>query len=267
MLGAIAGDIIGSPYEFTENNIKTKNFPLFLPSSVFTDDTVLTIAVAVGVMEGYGNAENTRLAIIQAIHAYGSAFAHVGYGERFALWLRRGQTEPYNSYGNGSAMRASPVGWAYNTLEQVEEYAALSAAVTHNHPEGIKGACATATAIFLARTGSSKADIKAHIIARYGYDLERTLAQIRPSYVHVESCQECVPEAIIAFLESNSFEDAVRNAVSLGGDSDTIAAITGSIAEAFYGGVPEPIAQECLLRLDVRLIHVVNMWNEWLQAK
>ncbi|SHN60552.1 ADP-ribosylglycohydrolase family protein [Desulfovibrio litoralis] len=265
MFGAIAGDIIGSPYEFTVNNIKTTEFPLFTQKSIFTDDTVMTVAVAVGIMKGFGNIEKTKENIIQAMHLYGHMFPNVGYGQKFYLWLCNKDRKPYNSYGNGSAMRVSPVAWAYNDLATVEDYAKLSAEITHNHSEGIKGACATASAIYMARTGASQTEIKQYITLRYEYNLERSLAEIRPQYTHVESCQESVPQAIIAFLESNNFEDAIRKAVSLGGDSDTIAAITGSIAEAFYGGVPEDIMQQCLLRLDKRLIQAITDFNHWLK--
>jgi ADP-ribosylglycohydrolase len=255
MLGAIIGDIIGSPYEFDRNNIKTTDFPLFGERSRFTDDTVMTLAVAEALMEG-GNSED----YVKAMRKYGKLYPYAGYGQRFAIWLCSSKPEPYNSYGNGSAMRVSSVGWWYQTLEAVEEGAECSAIVTHNHPEGIKGAQATAAAIFLARTGKSKAEIKAYIETRYGYDLSRTLDEIRPNYRHVESCQETVPEAITAFLESDGFEDAIRKAVSLGGDSDTLAAITGSIAEAAYG-VPEPIKDQALSRLDETLLSTLKRWE------
>jgi ADP-ribosylglycohydrolase len=267
MLGAIAGDIVGSPFEFTVNNIKTTEFPLFSKKSHFTDDTVMTIAVAVGVMRGHGNPNKTRAAIIEAMRTYGRMFPFVGYGQKFFLWLAGKKHEPYNSYGNGSAMRVSPVAWAYDTLELVESYARISAEVTHNHPEGIKGACATATAIFLGRTGAGQDEIRNYVSERYGYNLNQPLEQIRPGYIHVESCQESVPEAITAFLESVDFEDALRKAVSLGGDSDTIAAICGSIAEGYYGEIPSEIVQETMSRLDERLVDVVAEWQDWLRTK
>ncbi|EBD3737660.1 ADP-ribosylglycohydrolase family protein [Salmonella enterica] len=264
MLGAIIGDIVGSPYEFTENNIKTTEFPLFSEQSRFTDDTVMTVAVAESVMLGYGNAEATKKALIATMHKYGQMFPFAGYGQRFFIWLAQNETAPYNSHGNGSAMRVSPVAWAYDTLADVEHYAQISAEVTHNHPEGIKGASATAAAIFLARTGSTQEQIKIYIQERFGYNLMRTLDDIRPKYTHIESCQGSVPEAITAFLESYSFEDALRKAVSLGGDSDTIAAIAGSIAEAFYGSVPSNIQQDALVRLDNRLLAIVKKWDHWI---
>lgn len=241
MLGAIAGDIIGSVYEF--NNQRTKEFPLLQAESTFTDDTILTVAVA---------------EVLLTQGDYVSAFQHYyrrypnpcgSYGARFAQWAASSHPEPYQSWGNGSAMRVSPIGFALGDLETVLQEAERSAAVTHNHPEGIKGAQATAAAIFLARQGATKAAIKAYVETTFGYDLSRSLAAIRPVYRFNESCQETVPEALIAFLEATDFEDALRNAVSLGGDSDTLTCITGGVAEAFYG-IPEAIAHPILARLD-----------------
>jgi ADP-ribosylglycohydrolase len=242
MLGAIIGDIVGSVYEW--HNIKSKVFPLFRDDCFFTDDTVMTIAVAEALAKG-GKASD----YIEAMKKYGRLYPRAGYGGRFGKWLFSDDLEPYNSWGNGSAMRVSPVGWHYESLEEVEREAKTCSAVTHDHPEGIKGAQATAAALFLARTGRSKADIKAYVEDRYGYALGRTLEDIRPTYKFNESCQKTVPEAIIAFLESTDFEDAIRNAISLGGDSDTLAAITGSIAEAAYG-VPEHIREKATGFLD-----------------
>ena len=252
MIGAIIGDIIGSVYEW--NNIKTKDFPLFSSECTFTDDTVMTIAIAEGLMKG-GNAEE----FIAAMKKYGSLYPNAGYGSRFGSWLFSEDVNPYNSWGNGSAMRVSSVAWMFDSLQEVEKYAEVSAAVTHNHPEGIKGAQAAAAAIFLAREGKTKDEIKAYIVSNYGYDLSRTLDEIRPSYRFNESCQETVPQAIIAFLESVDFEDAIRNAISMGGDSDTLAAITGSIAEATYG-IPEEIKDKVLSILDERLIKIYNQF-------
>ena len=239
MIGAILGDMIGSPYEFDFNNYKAKDFPLFGRRSEFTDDTVMTLAVA-------------KALLAQRMRAFGKAFPHAGYGGRFRLWLEDPGMGPYGSYGNGSAMRVSSVAWMFDTLEAVRHAARLSAQVTHNHPEGIKGAEATASAIFLARTGASKQEIQSYIQEQFGYPLLRTCDEIRPTYHHVESCQETVPEAITAFLEGNSFEDVIRTAVSLGGDCDTLTAIAGSIAEGFYG-VPENLAAECFRRLPPQL--------------
>ena len=254
MIGAIVGDIVGSVYEW--NNIKTKDFPLFSPECFFTDDTVMTLATAEGLMNGA-----SKEAFIKAMKRYGRLYPYAGYGGRFGNWLFSDDTSPYNSWGNGSAMRVSPVAWAFSTLSEVERYAEISAAVTHNHPEGIKGARATAAAIFLARTGASKEETKAYIEKQYRYDLDRTLDEIRPHYRFDESCQGTVPEAIIAFLESVSFEDALRNAVSLGGDSDTLAAITGSIAEAAYG-VSEDIKEKAMSILDDFLLNTCMRFLE-----
>lgn len=248
MLGAIVGDIVGSIYEF--NNHRSKDFPLFGEDCKFTDDTVLTIAVADCLMNN-GN-------YTEYIKNYARKYTGRGYGGRFRQWISSESMEPYNSWGNGSAMRVSAVGFAYNDLEAVMNEAKRSAEVTHNHPEGIKGAQATAVAIFMARKGHSKEQIKAAIAQSFGYDLNRTVDEIRPTYVFNESCQETVPEAIIAFLESKDFEDAIRNAISLGGDSDTLACITGGIAEAFYGGVPEDIAKKALSYLDSNMREVVE---------
>lgn len=240
MLGAIAGDIIGSIYE--RNNIKTKDFPLFSAQCHFTDDTVLTAAVADVILNG---GEYTG-----QFKRYYCRYPYAGYGKNFVNWAQSRSNEPYNSWGNGSAMRVSPVAFAFNDLDTVLQEAKRTAEVTHNHPEGIKGAQATAAAIFLARTGHDKTAIKSYIQTTFGYDLEQTLDQIRPTYRFDVSCQGSVPQAMIAFLESTDFEDAIRNAVSIGGDSDTIACMTGSIAHAFYGKVPEAIAQQAKAHLD-----------------
>lgn len=266
MLGAILGDIIGSPYEFDHNNIKTTQFPLFCEKSAFTDDTVMTVAVAQGILMGGGDELRTEYEIINSMKRFGRMYPAAGYGARFSQWLLCVVPKPYNSFGNGSAMRVSPVAWAFDTLEEVEKFAEVSARITHNHPEGIKGAKATAAAIFLARTGSSKQAIKKYIIETYNYNLSRTLDEIRPDYHHVESCQATVPEAITAFLNSENFEDAIRKAVSLGGDSDTLSAITGSIAEGFYG-IPEELKAKALLMLDDRLKDVIVRFNKLYKDK
>ena len=256
MYGAILGDIIGSPYEFDRGH-KTKEFPLFVDESEFTDDSVMTIAVADAFMslpDSFSD-EQAHEALIEKMQHYGRKYWKAGYGQRFFKWLISKDHAPYNSYGNGSAMRVSSVAWLFNSLEDVRHCARLSAEVTHNHPEGIKGAEATASAIYLARTGSSKDEIKAYIIDQFGYDLSRTCDEIRPNYRHVESCQETVPEAMTAFFEGYSFEDVIRTAVSLGGDCDTLTAIAGSIAEGFYS-VPEALKEECQLRIpdDLRVV-------------
>jgi ADP-ribosylglycohydrolase len=228
MIGAIAGDIIGSVYE--RHRIKTKDFPLFHPRCIFTDDSVLTVAVADAILTGRPYQESIR--------EIGRRYPRAGYGGSFTDWLFSEHPQPYNSWGNGSAMRVSPVGYAFTTEDEVLAEAEKTAVITHNHPEGIKGAQATALAVFLARTGRSKEEIRKQISRRFGYNLERTVEDIRPTYSFDISCQGTVPEAIIAFLDAESYEDAVRNAISLGGDSDTLACITGGIAEACYGDVP-----------------------------
>lgn len=254
MYGAILGDIIGSPYEFDRGD-KTKNFPLFCDHSEFTDDTVMTIAVAEAFMNELRDVKKIRGELISSMQAWGRAYPWAGYGLRFGRWLYASDPQPYNSFGNGSAMRVSAVAWLFNDLDTVRAMARLSAEVTHNHPEGIKGAEATASAIFMARTGCTKAQIKEYIEICFGYDLSRTCDEIRPDYYHVESCQETVPQAIAAFLEGESFEDVIRTAVSLGGDCDTLTCIAGSMAEGFYG-VPEALKQECRSRLteDLRVV-------------
>ena len=231
MLGAIIGDIFGSVYEF--NNLKTEDIgdiALMHPDCTYTDDTVLTIAIAHAILtDGDYSA---------ALRTWGRRYAKAGYGERFCNWLLAETPQPYNSWGNGSAMRVSPVGWAYNDLQTVLSEAARSAEPTHNHPEGIRGAQATAAAVWMARTGASKEDIKTFITEKFGYDLSRTTAQIRPGYVFNESCQGTVPESLCVFFESQNFEEAMKLAISIGGDSDTIACIVGGVAEAFYGDIP-----------------------------
>jgi ADP-ribosylglycohydrolase len=252
MIGAIAGDIIGSIYEFDQ--IKTKDFPLFSEGCTFTDDTVLTVAVADAILSGGS--------YLDSIRRIGRLYPDSGYGGRFICWLSSYKSKPYNSWGNGSAMRVSPVGFAFSTEEEVLLQARKSAEITHNHPEGIKGAESTALAIFLARTGSSKETIRARVTEMFGYDLARTVDDIRPSYRFNESCQATVPEAIVAFLDSESYEDAIRNAVSLGGDSDTLACITGGIAEAFYGGVPDEITTRVERILTPDLLEITREFCE-----
>lgn len=247
MIGAIAGDIIGSVYE--ANPIKTKDFPLFHPRCRFTDDTVLTVAVAEAILTGRP--------YVQAVHEIGRRYPRAGYGGTFINWLYAEQPQPYNSWGNGSAMRVTPVGWAFDTVEELLTEARKSAEISHNHPEGVKGAQATALAVFLARTGHTKEEIREQIGRRFGYNLQRSVDDIRPTYFDV-SCQGTVPEAILAFLDATSYEDAVRNAISLGGDSDTLACIAGGIAEAFYGGVPDSIQAKVRALLAPDLLAVTE---------
>jgi ADP-ribosylglycohydrolase len=260
ILGAITGDIIGSVYEF--NNVKHKDFELFTPKTTFTDDSVLTVATMDAILSGGSTGDYTRL-----YQYYGRKFPRRGYGGNFRNWIQSDDPKPYDSWGNGSAMRASPVGWAFDTIEEVLAEAEKSASVSHNHSEGIKGAQAAALAVFLARNGISKRDIKLNIRDRIGYDLGLTCDEIRAGYSFNESCQGTVPEAIIAFLESTGYEDAIRLAVSLGGDSDTLACITGGIAEAYYGGVPSPIASKVRSLLDGELLSIIDKFSEKYRSK
>ena len=256
MLGAIIGDTVGSVYEF--HNIKTTEFPLFIRRSNYTDDSIMTMAVAEWLLTDPQHGMDTlETSFLNFAKKYPCPMG--GYGGGFNRWLFHpktlsdyegdgngnyapGQRHPYNSFGNGSAMRCSANGWMFDTLEETERVAGLSAAITHNHPEGIKGAQSTAAAIFMARNGKSKEEIKEYISTKYGYNLNRTCDGIRPVYDWESSCQGTVPEAMVAFLDSTDFESAIRLAVSLGGDSDTLACITGGIAEAFYKKIPDDIA-------------------------
>lgn len=264
MYGAILGDMIGSPYEFDRGD-KTKDFPFFDKGATFTDDSVMTIAVAEALMRACGtraidDEDATKSLIIDMMHKWGHKYPGAGYGHRFYTWLKRNDRMPYNSYGNGSAMRVAAAGWLFGDLETTRKVACWTAEVTHNHPEGVKGADAVASAIWMARNGHSKDEIRDFIINDIGYDLSRTCDDIRPGYHHVESCQETVPEAITAFLEGTDFEDVIRTAVSLGGDCDTLTCIAGSMAEAFYG-VPEYLKDECERRLPDDLADILLMFH------
>jgi ADP-ribosylglycohydrolase len=258
MIGAILGDIVGSIYEF--NNIKSKDFPLFTKRNFFTDDTILTFAVADAIMQGGKPADYIK-SFKRFVELYPDD--KYGYGDRFYKWATGKDDKPYNSIGNGSAMRVSPVAWAFNTLEKVKENAAICAGITHNHPEGIQGACATAEAIFLARKGNDKETIRKYIETNYDYDLDFTIEEIRNDYRYDVSCFGTIPYAVVAFLDSADFEDAIRNAISIGGDYDTLAAITGSIAEAFYN-IPKPIAEKALSYLDDRLLLLYQDWLNYI---
>ena len=261
MYGAILGDMIGAPYEFDRGD-KTKEFPLFCRHSQFTDDSVMTIAVAEALLDSRGKEDaEVKAALVKSMRKWGRSYPDAGYGLRFYRWLRAKNPEPYGSYGNGSAMRVSSAGWLFDTLEQTRHMARLTAEVTHNHPEGIKGAEATASAIFLARTGHGKGEIKDYIVREFGCDLTRSCDQIRPTYSHVESCQKTVPEAITAFLEGADFEDVIRTAVSLGGDCDTLTCIAGGIAEAFFG-VSEELTDECRKRLPQDMLAVLDRFEQ-----
>ena len=273
MLGAIIGDIVGSIYEF--DNIKTKNFNLFTNEMFFTDDTVMTIAIADAIING-AKPEN----FILSMKKWGGDYIDKSYGPSFRRWLKSENSEPYNSWGNGSAMRVSPCGWVAKLdipieegIKQTEELARMSAEVTHNHPEGIKGAQATASSIFFMRHGKSKNAIeeyknklKDYIKNKYQYDLDFTLEEIRPIYKFDVSCQGSLPPALVSFLESENFEDAIRNAISIGGDSDTLTAITGGIAEAAYG-IPEDIKEKAINYLDNEIKELYNKWADFINLK
>lgn len=250
MLGAITGDIVGSPYEGRRFRTKSLDFSLFGPRTRFTDDTVMTVAVADAILRKVDYAASYR--------EWGCTFPDAGYGYLFKRWLTSPDPKPYNSFGNGSAMRVSPVAYAFNSLDEVLTEAEHTALPTHNHPEGIRGAKAVAACTFLARSHRSKGEIKDFVERTFGYDLSRTTDEIRPTYSFDSTCQGSVPEAIIAFLDSHDFESAIRLAISLGGDADTQACIAGAIAEAFYGGVPEPILKTALSFLHPSLLAVVR---------
>jgi ADP-ribosylglycohydrolase len=265
MLGAIVGDIVGSPYEFDRGD-KSYDFPLFGPDSHPTDDTLMTLAVGQALLDANGDKQAAPGLLVDSMRRFAADYPQFNgeYGARFRVWLSSADPQPYNSFGNGSAMRVSAAGWLFDTLEETEKWAEVTAAVTHNHPEGIKGAQAAAAMIFLARTDgasdAAKARQKAYIQERFGYDLSRTLDEIRPEYRHFESAQLTVPEAITAYLESRDFEDAIRLVISLGGDADTTAAITGSIAEAAYG-IPGDMATTAISMLPDGLVEVLNRFQ------
>ena len=255
IIGAICGDIIGSTREF--NSIKTKDFELFPYKSGFTDDTVMTLAIANWLFEN----KDSKDVLINNLRVFGNRYPNAGYGRMFCNWIQQDFPKPYGSWANGSAMRVSPCAWVADSLEESQKLAELSAIVTHDHPEGVKGALATCDAIYLARTGLDKDEIKAHVERNYGYDLSRSVDEIRPTYVFDVSCKGSVPESIICFLQAEDFEDTIRNAVSLGGDADTQAAIAGSIASAYWD-VPKSIAEESIRCLDDFLLEVFIDFEE-----
>ncbi len=267
MYGAIIGDIVGSRFEFDRGD-KKKIFEMFTKDNNFTDDTVMTVAVAEALMsvEKDASEQEIKNALINSIKTWGRAYPYAGYGGRFIGWLFSDDTKPYGSYGNGSAMRVSAAGWLYDTIERTREVARLTAEVTHNHPEGIKGAESTAAIIFLARNGFDKPYIKQYVMDNFGYDLSRSCDDIRPSYRHVESCQETVPEAITAFLEGEDFEDVVRTAVSLGGDCDTLTDIAAAMGEAYYK-VPEEFKRKCDGYLDDKIKNVLDRFYDFIDIK
>ena len=267
MLGALIGDMVGAPYEFDRGR-KTKEFPLFIKYSQFTDDSVMSIAVAEALLSCGRDADDETIqkACIDRMQEWGRAYPDAGYGGMFYQWLHTREPKPYGSFGNGSAMRVASAGWLFDTLEETRHMARLTAEVTHNHPEGIKGAEATASAIWMARNGSSKDGIRDYIVQEFGYDLSRTCDEIRPTYYHIETCQQTVPEAITAFMEGKDFEDVVRTAVSLGGDCDTLTCIAAGMAEAMYK-IPEIMERECRARLPEDMKAILDRFNEVKKGK
>ncbi len=261
MLGAIFGDIVGSVYEF--NNTHDYNFRMLSKHSRPTDDSFMTLAVAKALMETFGKDDETiKQALVENMQKIGRKYPDGAYGGRFNGWLWDDDPKPYNSFGNGSAMRVSPAGWLYRTLDETLHAAELTAEVTHNHPEGIKGAQAIAAAIFLARAGADKGQIINYLANKFEYNLFRSLDEIKEDYGFYEICQKSVPEAIIAFYEGENFEDVIRKAISLGGDSDTIACMAGSIAEAYYG-MPGEYKKETLRRLSPELEKITHDFHSF----
>ncbi len=261
MYGAIIGDIIGSRFEF-DNGSKTREFELFTKECDFTDDTVMTIAVAEALLNAGPDADEktVKTELIRSMKKWGKKYPHAGYGARFIGWVLSDDPEPYGSYGNGSGMRVSPVGWLYDSLERTREVARWTAEVTHNHPEGIKGAESVAAAIFMARNGSSKEEIKDYIVSEFGYDLSRTLNEIQPGYYHVEDCMRTMPEAFECFLEAESYEECIRNVIYIGGDTDTLGAIAGAVAEAFWG-IPANIVMDAKEFIPEDIDAVISRFN------
>ncbi|MCR5012996.1 MAG: ADP-ribosylglycohydrolase family protein [Lachnospiraceae bacterium] len=258
MYGAILGDMIGAPYEFDRGD-KTKDFEMFNDKVKFTDDSVMTVAVAEALLNIPEDAEDDTVkeAVIKSMQKWGDRYPWSGYGQRFFRWLWSKNPQPYGSWGNGSAMRVSSVGWLFDSLEETRRIARLTAEVTHNHTEGIKGAESVAAAIYMLRNGKSREEVKKYVTDEFGYDLSRTCDEIRPTYHHIESCQETVPEAFTAFFEGTDFEDCIRTAVSLGGDCDTLTCITGGMAEAFFG-VPDEFKNECNKRISDDFTEVIE---------
>ena len=255
LMGAICGDIMGSPYEYWRSRTKKYDFNPFPPRARFTDDSVMSIAVADWIMHG-GN-------LSKVMQKWGHRYPNAGFGGMFRMWLSAPEPQPYNSFGNGSAMRVSPVGCAFNTLEDTLQKAKESAEVTHNHPEGIKGAQATAASIFMARNGASKEEIKKYVSETFGYDLNRTCDQIKPGYEFDVTCQGSIPESIICFLESKDYEDCVRLAISMGGDADTMGAIAGSIAATYYEEIPETILEKCRTKLPEDIKEIIEEFRDF----
>ena len=261
MYGSILGDIIGSRYEF-DNGGLTKDFDLLTYESKWTDDNVMTIAIAEALMDAGKDATvgEIEAACIKSMQKWGQRYPYAGYGGGFRRWLRLIDPQPYGSFGNGSAMRVSAAGWLYDTVERTREAAKATANVTHNHPEGIKGAECTAAVIFLARSGSTKDEIKDYVIKEFGYDFSESLDKMRKRHEHVETCMDSLPKALRSFFDGESYEDVVRNAVSLGGDTDTLAAIAGAMGEAFFG-MPENLKKECRNRIEKDMLAVMDRFD------
>ena len=258
--GAVIGDIVGSYYEFLKPRMKDKDFPLFSSNSRFTDDTVMSVALAATIIAGFSDEKSFKKLFIEYMHYFGLKHFNAGYGGFFKEWLVNKSYEPYGSYGNGSAMRVAAAGAAFDSLEETQKVARWSAEVTHNHPEGIKGAESVASIMWLARNGYDKDYIRKYISEKYDYDLNRTCDDIRPSYKFEVSCQKSVPEAIIAFLDGNSYEECIRLAVSLGGDTDTQAAITGAMASMMYP-IPEDIKKQTVKFISDDLLIIINNFS------
>lgn len=261
MFGAIVGDVVGSRFEF-DRGPWVKEFDFLTYENMYTDDSVMTVAIAEALLNAgkFADIDEIKTECIKSMKKWGQKYPHAGYGSRFYSWVLSEVSKPYGSYGNGSAMRVSAVGWLYDTLDRTREVARATAEVTHNHPEGIKGAECTAAVMFLARTGVAKEEIKDFVIKEFGYDVSKTLGAIRPLHKHDESCMDALPKALVSFFEGNDFEDVIRNAVSLGGDTDTIAAIAGAMAEAFYG-IPIMYLSEILGYVESDMIEVINTFE------
>lgn len=262
MYGAILGDIIGSRFEFDRGG-KTKDFELLTTEDEFTDDSVMTVAVAEALLEVSADADDDTIkaALIKSMQKWGNKYPWAGYGQKFISWLGSKDPKPYGSWGNGSAMRVSPVGWLYDSLDETRRYARLSAEISHNHPEGIKGAECTAAVIFMARTGASMEEIAEYIDREFAYDYSESLDEMRARHRHIESCQDSLPKALRSFFDGKSYEDVVRNAVSLGGDTDTLAAIAGAMGEAFFG-MPDELKTEAKKRVGEDMAEVMARFDD-----
>ncbi len=264
MYGAILGDIIGSRFEFDRGGL-SKDFELLTSEDNWTDDTVMTVAVAEALMDAGQNASvgEIEAACVKSMQKWGRRYPDAGYGGRFIHWINAENPKPYGSYGNGSAMRVSAAGWLYDTIDRTREVARATANVTHDHPEGIKGAECTAAVVFMGRMGASKEEIAEYVLREFGYDFSETLEEMRARHEHVETCQDSLPKALRSFLDGESYEDAVRNAVSLGGDTDTLAAIAGAMAEAFYD-MPLMLKGECQMRVEDDMLEVIKRFDEYM---